>query len=194
MTDFLTRLQNDDEFYQEEFLNLNASDTEGKLIASGCRFTRISFANSDILLDCTDTVFTQCDFQLTKLRNSSLSRVRFENCTFSGTDFCESFLRDCSFIGCKGDMLNLSNCKLQRSDWNDCVFQQGYFENDSMKNCKLQNCNLTSSYFHGTSLKQMDLTNCKIDQLRLRRDDLKGAILTADQAMSFLWMLEIHIR
>ncbi len=193
MNELLYAIHNAEEIYKAEYAGLSLSDAAGRLIGNESVFKQISFSGSNLTLDCTDTIFSGCDFSLSKLRGASLLRVRFENCRFTGADLTEGFFKNCTFTNCKADLLNCNASKLQAVVFDSCAFLQSYFEQCSLKTVKFRSCHLENSFFTGTPLKGIDLTSCQIDGLKLRREDLAGCKLTAAQAIGFLWMLGVTI-
>lgn len=195
MTELLVGyLQSGEEIYEQQFQSITLPQIQGRMLATHASFEKVDFSEGSFTLDCTDVTFRNCNFSFCKLNDSSLSRVNFENCSFTGADFCESFLRDCDFIGCKCDMVNLNTGKFVSTRFTDTRLVQGYLENCKFQRVELQRCNLQNSFFSGTALKGMDLTSCTLSGMQLRREDIKGAVMTTEQAMEFLWMLEIKIR
>ncbi len=193
MSTLLEQIQTGEELYELSFDGLTLPTAYGRLLATGCSFRKVGFSKSKLLLDCTDTVFTGCDFSFCKLSGSSLLRCKFIGCDFTGADLCESFWRDCSFTDCKCDMVNCNQSKYSGVVYQNCRMESAYFENCTLKKTSFQGCRLSGGCFHGTKLKEIDLTTCDIDRLKLRQEDLQGCKLTFDQAITFLWMLGIKI-
>ena len=75
-------------------------------------------------------------------------------------------------------------CSLQESDCSEWRWKETAFSD----------CDLRKSQLLHTSLNGMDLRSCELDGFRLAPQDLKGAIVTPEQAMMLAGFLGVVIR
>ena len=109
------------------------------------------------------------------------TEVVFHQCKLTGTNFAESYLRDCTFTDCIASMSSFSSTNLKAVSFDHCQLEDSEFYEVTWKNLFLSDNQLTGSNWFRTSLKGLDFTinslhyHCFISRLFGRTDCQPGA-------------------
>lgn len=166
-----------------------------KLVIEKCELTNLKWIGTKLGdSDITDVIFENCDFSNADLQGASIHRTVFKNCRLTGTNFNEVYLKNVKFENCKADYIRLMNSKISLVVFSDCYLVQGDFKDIEWSKTVIQGCNLKSSEFHHTKLAGMDFSSCEIDGLRAGVEDLKGLILESYQLGTIAGLMGIIVK
>lgn len=187
--------ENDEEVRGQQFENevLHQAEVGGvelsgcKLI--GCRFVGCSFEKTGF----TDVVFENCDLSNCVMNGAVLHRVEFRNCKLVGCAFEEAYLRNVKLENCACGYVAVRHSDVKTVTFFGCdLTGADFFE------CKLtavlSDCKLIEAHFYQTPLRATDLTSSEIAGISISPDDLKGAIVTRDQAADLARLLGLVIK
>jgi uncharacterized protein YjbI with pentapeptide repeats len=123
---------------------------------NGCNFSGIDLSH----ITFTDCTFISCNFSLTKLINTGLRDIHFNDCKMLGLHFedCSDFLFSVHFDKC---ILNLSSFykqKLKATNFNDCLLNEVDFTDADCSYAIFNNCDLSGAKFEKTILEKADLS------------------------------------
>ncbi|MFC0015418.1 MULTISPECIES: pentapeptide repeat-containing protein [Allobacillus] len=141
-----------------------------------------------------DVTFENCDLSNVKLTNVQMNRVEFRNCKLVGTDFDRADLRDVRMIDCQAPytLFNLAN--MQDVSFNDCLLKSANFIESEFFNVQFGSSTIDDVQFTGTSLKDVDLSNCELRQIHIQKEDIQGAIVSAEQAISLIELFGVTVK
>ncbi|MFB9974287.1 pentapeptide repeat-containing protein [Allobacillus sp. SKP2-8] len=141
-----------------------------------------------------DVIFENCDLSNVKLTNTQMNRVEFRNCKLVGTDFDRADLRDVRMIDCQAPytLFNLTN--MQDVAFSDCLLKSANFIESEFFNVQFGSSTIDDVQFTGTSLKDVDLSNCELRQIHIQKEDIEGAIVSADQAISLIELFGVTVK
>lgn len=151
-----------------------ASMLEGRLF--GAMFTECRFVDCDLsLADLTNTSFSSCTFERSKLvgvawrrlRTSGLGQPYFSECKLDLGSFQQATADRWVFERCSLVDVDFSDVTLTRSRFTDCDLTRARFAD-----ADLRDANLKGSYGY-----RIDLASCRTKGLRLTPDDAALALL-----------------
>lgn len=141
-----------------------------------------------------DVLFKECDLSNAKFNHTLFRRVTFQSCKLSGTDFSDAMFDHVLFENCRMNYTNLSHMKIKAAYFKDDDLSDSSLMENDLKKVGFDHCNLTRAELLHSSLYQKDLSNCDIEGITLSFDDLKGAIVSHEQALALSLLLGIHIK
>ena len=131
---------------------------------SGQVHTRVDFVDLDLTeTESRGSVFTECVFRRAKFNCSVHNEAAFVNCTFRSCDFFETQFIECKLVG---------------SNFEGCSFDLMYVEGGNWSHVGLAGADL-----HRAELADRNLRGSDLSSVEPRAMDLRGAIITIDQAL-----------
>ena len=100
------------------------------------------------------------------------------------TNFSESNLK----------YFNLSMSSIKNIEFNECIMIGAGFEEIKLNKVSFENCDLRTAQVFKTSLSKIDFTTSNIEGLTTGLEEIKGAIVTPEQAMDLARLLQITIK
>ena len=79
-------------------------------------------------------------------------------------------------------------------EFNGCSLEEADLSEGKLKSVEFSDCDLRKIQLLHTPLDGIDLRSCKIGGLKLNINDLKGAIVTAQQAIDLVSFLGVMVR
>lgn len=145
--------------------NLSYQDVRN-LIIRECQFDKLVMNRNHLeRFECSNVIFRNCDFSNTEWIGASFHQVHFIQCKLTGTNFAESYLRDCLFEDCLADYASFSATNQKVVHFKQTSLNQTEFVEVTWKNLLFDQCSLTgSSWFH-TNLADLDLTQSIFENL-----------------------------
>lgn len=177
---------------EEETFPSNLTDTNFRK----CNFTKVDFSNKDIrsvyFENCT---FTNCDFSNCEFSTFANKGNTYINSKMIGLNFIETHFSNVSFTDCNLMYTNYSDSILSKVSFTRCNLSSSSFI--SLKkhtNLTFDECNLDKADFLNTPLIGLDLRTCEIGNIRINIENLRGLIVTTNQAISLASSLGLDIR
>jgi uncharacterized protein YjbI with pentapeptide repeats len=184
-----------DDYWEEEFVGYSQKDINS-IYFENCTFIKCDFLKSNIknckFVECT---FIKCDLSLSELTNSIFNDVTFENCKLLGISWSscpEPF--DVRF-----DSSNLSQNSFHLLDLRQMKFINSQIIDTGFEECNLEKalferCNLEQTVFLNNNLKKANFETSKNYLINPKENDIKGAMFSLPEALSFLSLLPIKIK
>jgi uncharacterized protein YjbI with pentapeptide repeats len=147
-------------------------------------FKNILFIDSEIKrFEINNARFEHCDFSNAVFSEAVVHRAEFINCKMLGTNFTESVFRNAYFKDCKCDYAFFSFANFKQAKFENCNMFQSDFQRAVFTKFAFSKCNLAASQFSGASFRGLDISDCGIEGIIAGPLDLKGAIISAEQAV-----------
>ena len=118
----------------------------------------------------------------------------FINCNLASTNFYSSIFEDVCFKSCNFKNAIFDDSSLKKVKIDECNFKYASCINLKLLNTYMLNSDFSLCNFSNTSLKNIDFTTSVLDGITLYPNDLKGVILTQNQALEFIKLLGIIIK
>ena len=179
----------------KRFENLQETETvRGKEFYS-CVFNKVDFSNAkNRNTGFVDCVFDNCDFSNGYFDEVVLRRVVFKNCRMTGCDFSSGTLQDVVFQGCQLDYTNFNSSKIQYVRYQECRMLEGSMSMCKQSGLQFEDTVLNGTEFLQTSLKDVDFRTAQIDGIAVEMSNLKGSIMTMEQAAACAQLLGIIVK
>jgi uncharacterized protein YjbI with pentapeptide repeats len=173
--------------------DLSYQDTHSLLLREAI-FTRVTMNRNHFShFECSNVRFEHCDFSNTEWIGGSFHQVVFHQCKLTGTNFAESYLRDCVFEDCLGDYASFSSANLKQVQFEKTSLVDSEFYDLTWKNLTLEHANLSGSNWMRTSLQGLDFTANTFETLLFSPDRLKGLTVTPEQGLLLVSSLGLII-
>lgn len=177
-----------------EFKNGVITDINHYIEFYECCFEKIAWKGKSQVKSFQNVIFKQCDFSNVNMYGANFISTIFENCNLIGADMsCGTFIN----TTINHSLASYSN--FNGSSFKHCMFLENDLLEASFSDCKLEqvkwsNNRLIKADFNHTKLVKMDFRNNQIDGISVGIDDLKGLIITTNQAIGFISLLGIKIK
>ena len=149
-----------------------------------CTFKNCNFNGVDLSgITFRTCSFNNCDCSLSKLKNTILQDVRFENSKLLGVQFneCNGFLLKLYFENCMLKLSAFYKLKLKNTAFINCNLQEVDFSEADMAGAVFDNCDLLLATFMHTNLEKADFRsashysiNPEINRIRNARFSIPG--------------------
>lgn len=165
------------------------------LRGSNLIFHRVSFNNCEIASTrLADARFTECDLSNAQLRSFEATRVEFLSCKLVGINA----------LACRWQHVLLDHCDARFGQFSEGRIRHSELRATQLREAALGRVDLEATRFIDVVLRQADLANtrlagldlstCDLEQISTRIEDLRGAIVSAAQAMELSRFLEVVIK
>jgi uncharacterized protein YjbI with pentapeptide repeats len=183
-------------FEDSTFAELDLSDRRlPTLRGSNLLFDRVSFANCEIsTVRLSDARFIHCDLSNAQLRSFEATRVEFINCRLVGLNALACRWQDVLLDHCDARFAQLSEGRIRRSEIHATQLREAALSRIDFESTRLTEVVLRHAELANTRLAGIDLTTCDIEAISLHVEDLRGAIVSAAQAMELARFLEVVIK
>lgn len=157
---------------------------------SGCRFNGCK-GNQLYFLNIQ---FESCDFSSAIFDRCLFRRVRFVNCKLFGTIFTDTSFEQCVFENSPGRLLSLSRARCKEVLFSGCDLSNANLQESKLTKTYFENCRLRSAELLHTPLKGIDFTSDDLEGVSVTIPELRGAIVTREQACDLAKLLGIVIQ
>jgi len=140
------------------------------------------------------TAFLRTDLSLGTLAGASFTRCVFDGSKLTGTRLNRAVLKDVTLTECRSDFAQFQYARMQDVRFERCDLKQAYFNNARMKNTVFDACDLSGADFSQANIAGSDLRRSRIEGIRVAPEQLKGVIVTHDQALYLAGLLGLVIR
>lgn len=145
-------------------------------------------------LEVSNVLFDRCDFSNSEWIGASFHSVHFKQCKLTGTNFAESYLRDCFFEDCIIDYGSFSFSNQKMVVFEHTSLKQAEFFEMIWKDLYFSDCELSDSNWFNTSLTGLDLTKTTFEKIAFSKELVYGLQVTTEQAIIIAMELGLVIR
>lgn len=136
----------------------------------------------------------QCDWSNTTAESASWTTTFADGCKLTGTKLNRARLKDVTFRECRADFAQFQQAKLERVSFENCNLKHAFFNDATMPDTVFAGCDLSEADFSNATMKGCDLRRARINDIRIAPEQLKGVIVTPDQALYLAGLLGLVIR
>ncbi|MBM7689617.1 hypothetical protein BCR24_12670 [Enterococcus ureilyticus] len=155
------------------------------LVFRESRFEKVTMNRNHLeRFECSNVIFDHCDLSNTEWIGASFHQVHFRQCKLTGTNFAESYLRDCLFEDCLADYTSFSATNQKVVEFKKTSLNNTEFVEVMYNNLLLDQCSVTGSNWFHTKLAALDLTTCTFERIAFSQELLKGLKVTQEQAIT----------
>lgn len=183
------------DYWEEEFVEYKDKSLD-TIYFDNCTFLKCDFSKSDIynckFLECT---FIDCDLSINEIKSCTFNDVTFLKCKLLGLSWSSSE----EPFNVKFDSCNISQNSFHLLDLRAMKFLNSSIIDTGFEECNLEkavfdNCNLEQSVFLNNNLKKANFEASKNYLIDPKFNDIKNAIFSLPEALSFLTLLNIRIK
>lgn len=142
----------------------------------------------------TDVLFERCDLSNVDFSGGQFNRIEFRECKLAGTNFDEAVMRDVQWTDCQAPYSLFNLTELQDVRFDGCLLKGANFFEATVDNFQLGTSTIEDVQFTGTSLKNVDLSSCQFTHIHASEPDLRGAIISPEQAISFIELFGLKVK
>lgn len=152
-----------------------------KIIFRNVTFTETAFTSAEL----TDVIFEKCDLSNVDFSDAVIHRTEFKDCKMIGINLSGTTLRNILFDNCLADYAAFRFANIKQ-----VIIQDSFLSKADFSYCKLQKfefsrCTIDQVQFSGTELNGIDLSDCSFSGLGVFVENLKGCIISREQAYIF---------
>ncbi|SDS36293.1 Uncharacterized protein YjbI, contains pentapeptide repeats [Paenibacillaceae bacterium GAS479] len=156
-----------------------------KVIFDGMRFRNVTFTSVSLReLELTDVIFEKCDLSNVDFSGAVIHRAEFHSCKMIGIDLSDATLRNVLFEDCLLDYANLRASTAKHVVYVESSMNRSDFCMSKLAKTEFHRCKLHGAQL-GTELRGIDLSDCEFNGLAVKPEDLKGCIISREQAFIF---------
>ena len=159
-----------------------------------CIWNRVNVSGSFRGTRFTDVIFDHCDFSNAVFDETSFVRCQFSQCRMTGISLIEAAFTDVTLEKCTCAYANLNCTRWNRASFDEVLFREAAFGESVLNGVTVQTCDFTGCELPGTSLKDVDLSDSVLQNIMIRPEDIKGAILSTEQAVICAQLLDVKIK
>lgn len=136
-------------------------------------------------LDALDTVFARCFFPGVNLERGIFTRVEFRDCRLTGMQLPEAHFHDVLFQNCHLNLAGFRFAEFKNCLFRQCQLEEADFGSASFHKTAFRDCQLARAEFFSAALDGVDLRGCELEGLKVRPEDLRGAVIDRPQLVGF---------
>lgn len=159
-----------------------------------CTFEKVIFDGNFEGIRFQNVNFKECCFSNSNFYGSSFIKTDFESCNLIGTDMSGSTCIDVTIFSSKSNYSNFNDSTLKQVKLIENDFSEASFSRVKLEQVILENNRFIKADFHNTSLKHLDFRSNEVEGIVVNLADLKGMIVTTNQAICFFPLLGLVIK
>lgn len=136
--------------------------------------------------DFTDVALVNCDLSNSRWEHVGAERLMFEACRLTGFVLLGAKLKEVLFKDCQARFAQMEKAVLKKARFESCAFPEANFNGADLNGAVFAGCDVHNATFAGANLLGADFRGSNIEASRVAVTDLKGAIISARQAMVLL--------
>ena len=172
-------------------------------------FSRVEFVDCDLTeVSSVGTTFSECAFRNVAFNVSRHSVSSFVNCTFTRCNFFDAAFVGCKVLGSAFDRCDFRLTRIDGGNWSlvrmrgaalsTAVFTgvrmiEADLSSALIQNGTLRDCDLKGTDWHGANLSGADLRGSDLSSLDPAVVQLKGALVTGQQAVVVAQLLGLVV-
>lgn len=147
----------------------------------------------DVKFSFVDSKFEFCDFSNVSFSSESIIRSHFAESKFVGFDLSEELVWDVIFDTCDFTLANFADIKFQNVLFQNCLFKDTRFFSCHFKNVEFLDSTFENIEIFRTPLAGIDFSKSTLIGGKFCTEDLKGAIVSSEQALALSKLLGMVI-
>jgi uncharacterized protein YjbI with pentapeptide repeats len=152
-----------------------------KIIFKNTTFTGTSLTGVEL----TDVIFEKCDLSNVDFSNAIIHRTEFKECKMIGINLTGVTLRNVLFDSCLADYATFRFSNTKQVIIQDSFLCKTDFCYSKLQKIELYRSNIDQAQLSGIKLDGIDLSTCEFNGLGVEVEDLKGCIISREQAYIF---------
>ena len=142
-----------------------------------------------------ECLFVECNFSLSRIKNTGLKGVHFEKCKLVGLNFSEvdPFLLNLKFTDCHLNLASFYKLKLKNITFKNCTLNEIDFVQTDLSDAIFDNCDFKLAVFDNTNLEKTDFSSSYNYSIDPEKNNIKKAKFSKDGLSGLLEKHELII-
>jgi uncharacterized protein YjbI with pentapeptide repeats len=188
----------DDHADYENFA-LADSDFEEAVAASisfrRIHFQRCGFARTELRrVEFSDVRFEACNLAGANWESAQMNRILLEDSGLVGAHFIDATFDDVVVRDANCDMTIFWKARFARVRFERCTLRRVSFEGADLTGVIFSECDLAGADLRGAKLAGTDFRGSRIDGISAEARDLRGAIISPDQAVEVVGLFGVTVK
>lgn len=165
-------------------------------IYENCVFSDSNFQKTKLSgLKFYDCLFEHCDLSLVTVQQTIFQQVQFKDCKIAGVlfDSCNPFALEMRFFDCKLDHSSFYKLKLHRGIFQSCSLRGVDFSGAVLKEAQFTGSDLMDAKFDQSNLEKADFRMAVHYQIHPEFSKIKGATFSMDGLPGLLAAYKIKV-
>ncbi|HKL11951.1 MAG TPA: pentapeptide repeat-containing protein [Clostridia bacterium] len=194
--DMVESFGDEDIFYCKIFENCTIEDQNAEKVS----FKQVLFRNVDFKktilerVELEDVRFENCDLSNIELEGAIIHRAEFENCKMVGVNLSGAAIQNTVLDKCNCKYANIRFSLCKRFEARDSILDSADFQSSEMVDVRYEATSMRECQMSGTSLCGIDISTCDIEDMIVRMEDIKGAIVSPLQAVMVAGMVGVVVK
>jgi len=177
-----------------------ADATFDEMAATGISFREIHFQQCAMARttfhrpEFADIRLDSCSLASADWEKGSLSRIEINDCGMVGFRLFDATADDLLVRGSNCEMAYFWKTRFHRARFERCMLRRASFEGCDLSGIVFSECDLSGADFRGTKLAGTDFRGSRINGINVGILDLRGAIISPDQAAELVGLLGVVIK
>lgn len=139
------------------------------------------------------------DLEVVDAANANLGEsgwrdTRIHESRFTGAQLNFTHMIRTEFDACQMNHVQLQECTLKEVRFDNCDLRGAYFNGSQMQGTVFEGSNLAGADFARAVIAECDFRRTNIEDIRISPDQLRGVIVTADQALYLARLFGLDVR
>jgi uncharacterized protein YjbI with pentapeptide repeats len=157
-------------------------------------FEKVSFAGCEITAPfLQDVRLIRCDLSNATLRKFQATRVEIIECRLMGMKAVECRWQDVLVEDCDGRYAQFTDGRIRPTEFRNSSFVEADFRGVDFEGSTLVQVDLSRADLRRSKLRNTDLRSCEIEAIMVGAEDVRGATVSAPQAMDLARLLGLTI-
>jgi fluoroquinolone resistance protein len=183
------------DYWEEEFIEYDDKNLDS-IYFDDCTFIKCDFSKA-IFYGCkfTECTFINCDLSLASLKSCTFNDVKFENCRLIGISWssCQEPF-DVTYKSCNLSQNSFHLLDLRQMKFVNSLIRDTGFEECNLERTLFETCDLELTSFIKNNLKKANFETSKNYLIDPKQNDIKDALFSLPEALSFLSLLPIKLK
>jgi uncharacterized protein YjbI with pentapeptide repeats len=142
----------------------------------------------------TDVACARTDLSTVVWEEAKLTTVEFRDCRMTGAILPDAELDGVRFVGCHMAYASFSGAKFRQVSFSSCRLDESIFTGAKLMGTSFFDCELGGVDLEGATLKDVDVSTSRLSQVKVGVKDLRGLIVSREQAAALAALLGLVVR
>ena len=164
--------------------------TFDRAVMRRCNLSECSFKLAQLL----DARLDGCDVANARWEKTHIQRAEITGCRLVGWALIDSQVANLLVQRCNADLSRFHDTAFHATCFEACTLKSASFEGADLRGVVFRGCDLRGADFRRAKLKGTDLRGCDIDGIKIGVGDVKGLIVSPQQAVELAALFGVDVR
>ncbi|WP_227011657.1 pentapeptide repeat-containing protein [Paenibacillus lutimineralis] len=159
------------------------------------KFKNVLFSNTSLTgIELTDVIFEKCDLSNIDFSGAIIHRTEFRDCKMMGMNLTDATLRNVVLNHCLADYANFRFSNMKQVIIQDSFLRKADFGYSKWLKVEFYQADIDQAQLSDIDLNGIDLSDCAFNGLGVNVENLRGCIITREQAYVFANLFGLIIK